>query len=93
VARFAHLYDVPIRAAEAEVRLVIDRREKLGLEGPGSAAQSLSIRLRIESPAPREAVAGLARYAERSCHGAQSLIQTVPVLSEAYHNGERILPD
>jgi organic hydroperoxide reductase OsmC/OhrA len=90
VARFAPLYDVPVAEAEAEVRIVIDRRDKLGLAGPGAAAQEVSIALRIESSAGQEAVALLAAHAERACHNAQSLMKTVPVRHEVYLNGQAL---
>jgi uncharacterized OsmC-like protein len=78
---------VGVRAAEADVRFVIDRREKLGLDGPGSAAQDVDITLRLEADAEPEQIAQLVRHAERSCHAAQSLGQGVPVHHHVQWNG------
>lgn len=90
MARFAPLYDVEIAAASADVRLTIDRRDKLGLGGPGGAAQLVTIQLKIESPASPAQVEKLSEHAERACHAARSLALGVPVESETLHNGQRI---
>lgn len=87
MARFATLYEVPIHSAEADVRFAIDRRDKLGLTGPGAAARWTRVQLRLESPAPKESVRSLIRHAERACHAAQSLMQSVPVETWATLNG------
>jgi uncharacterized OsmC-like protein len=82
------LYNVGIVSAEADVRFVIDRRAKLGLDGPGSAAQDVDITLRLESDGDREQVARLVAHAERSCHAAESLAQGVPLHRRVVWNGE-----
>ena len=87
MARFAPLYDVPIQSAEADVRIAIDRRDKLGLEGPGAAARQITVTLEIKSPAPMEQVAALARHAQRGCHAERSLALGVPVTTRALLNG------
>ncbi|MCL6596182.1 MAG: hypothetical protein K6V73_08215 [Firmicutes bacterium] len=90
MARFAPLYDVAVYEARAEVRLAIDRRDKLGLPGPGAAARWVEVRLDLESPAPDAAVRRLLAHAERACHAARSLAEAVPVRLEARLNGSAV---
>lgn len=93
MARFAPLYDVQIWSASADVRIVIDRRDKLGLEGPGAAARGAHITLRIDSPSPADQVAGLSRHAERACHAACSLAVPVALETETLLNGQALKED
>lgn len=69
------------------MRFAIDRRDKLGLAGPGAAARWVKVQVRLDSPAPQAAVQQLIAHAERACHAAQSLLQAVPVETEATLNG------
>lgn len=90
MARFAPLYNVGILAATAEVRIVIDRRDKLGLDGPGAAAREVRISVMLESPSPKEDVKKLTAHAERACHAASSLAVAVPLSTEVRCNGEAL---
>jgi organic hydroperoxide reductase OsmC/OhrA len=92
VARFAPLYDVALFGAEAEVRFAIDRRDKLGLDGPGGAARWVTVDLRLDSPAAADAASRLAAHAERACHAARSLAAAVPVRLSVRLNGAEIAP-
>jgi organic hydroperoxide reductase OsmC/OhrA len=83
---------VPVYGAEAEVRLAIDRRDKLGLGGPGAAARWVRVDVRVDSPAAATAVRRLVAHAERACHAARSLAAAVPVTTTASLNGERLDP-
>lgn len=87
MARFAPLYNVQIASAEAEVRMTIDRREKLGLGGPGAAARGVSVSLRIESPSPAADVGRLSQHARRACHAEATIAVPVPVTHETVLNG------
>lgn len=81
-----------VLAADADVRIVIDRREKLGLDGPGAAALNATIQLDVESPSPQTQVRRLIAHADRACHAARSLAVAVPVELQVMHNGE-LVPD
>ncbi len=73
-----------------DVRIVIDRREKLGLDGPGAAALKVSIRLAIDSPSERSQVRQAILHADRACHAARSLAVAVSIELEATHNGHPV---
>ena len=67
--------------------MTIDRREKLGLGGPGAAARGVSVVLAIESPAPVADVVRLSEHARRACHAEATIAVAVPVTHETLLNG------
>jgi uncharacterized OsmC-like protein len=81
LVRFSPQFNVKLDAAETDVRFVIDKREKFGLHGNGSAAQYVEVRLDIHSPSDPDHIQQLIAHAEHSCHAEQSLIQPINVKS------------
>ena len=67
--------------------MTIDRREKLGLDGPGAAARVVSVVLAIGSPAPAADVARLSQHARRACHAEATIAVAVPVMHKTLLNG------
>lgn len=67
--------------------MTIDRREKLGLGGPGAAARAVAVSLRIESPSPADTVKALSEHARRACHAAATIEAPIPVNHETMLNG------
>jgi organic hydroperoxide reductase OsmC/OhrA len=90
VARFAPLYDVPIRDASADVRATFFNTEKYDVDEEAPYFEHIQISLGIDSPASAERVADLARHAERACHAAQSFRQPIPVTLHATLNGSKL---
>ncbi len=73
--------DVPIEAAEIDLRASFPVASKYGLDPAGGAAmQKLTYVIDIKSPAARERVRELVETAERYCHASNSL--RVPVSVE-----------
>ena len=87
MARFAPLYAVPIQDASADVRATFFNTEKYGVDQEPAYFEQIEIRLSIDSSAPPEQVAELARHAERACHAAQSFRNPIPVTLHASLNG------
>ncbi|MGC8480285.1 MAG: OsmC-related (seleno)protein [Acidimicrobiales bacterium] len=87
LVRFSPQFNVQIDAAETDVRFVIDKREKFGLHGSGSAAQYVEVRIDVHSPSDPEHIQQLIAHAEHSCHAEQSLIQPIEVKSVATVHG------
>ena len=75
---------------KVDVRCTFDVADKLGLEGPGAAFESVVFAVDIRSPAPPEQVKKLIQHAERGCHAEQSLRNPVPVTTTATLNGKRL---
>ncbi len=73
-----------------DVRCTFDVADKLGLEGPGAAFESVVFAVDIRSPAPPEQVKKLIQHAERGCHAEQSLRKPIPVTTTATLNGKKI---
>ena len=69
MARFAPLYEVPIRDASADVRATFFNTEKYDVDHEPAYFEQIDIRLSVDSPAP----------AQRACHAAQSFRQPIPV--------------
>ncbi|MCH7570340.1 MAG: OsmC family protein [Deltaproteobacteria bacterium] len=90
VARFAHLYDVPIEDGEVDVRCTFDVADKMGLEGSGAAFESVSFAVSIKSSAPEEQVRKLIVHAERGCHASQTFRKPIPVTTTATLNGKKL---
>ncbi|MFQ5852523.1 MAG: hypothetical protein ACE5JU_18330 [Candidatus Binatia bacterium] len=72
------------------MRCTFDVADKLGLEGPGAAFESVSFVLDIESPAPVEQVRKLIQHAERACHAAETLRKPIPVTMTATLNRQKL---
>ena len=90
MARFAPLYEVPILDATADVRATFFNTEKYDVDAEAPHFERIEIRLNIESTAPAQDVASLARHAERACHAAQSFRKPIPVVLEATLNGTQL---
>jgi len=90
IARFAHLYDVPIEEGKVDVRCAFDNSDKLGLEGPGAAFERVDFGVSIQSPAPEEQVRKLIAHARRGCHAEQSFRHPVPVTATGTLNGKTL---
>lgn len=82
MARFAPLYQVEIKDAQADVRATFFNTEKYGVDDAPAHFEQVTVSLTIDSPAPDQAVAALATHAERACHAAQSLRNPIPVQLE-----------
>lgn len=70
------------------MRCSFDVAEKLGLEGPGAAFDSVSFIIDLQSPAPPEQVKKLIAHARRGCHAEQTFKVPVAVTASAKLNGQ-----
>src|SRR2546430_17646126 len=90
---FASVQDVPIDAAEMEVRATFPQLGKYGLDpSVGVAMERLEYALDVRSDAPREKVGALVETPARYCHAAQSLRGPLPVQGTPRPNGEELTP-
>ena len=90
MARFAPLYEVPIRDASADVRATFFNTEKYDVDQEPAYFEQIDIRLSVDSPAPAEQVQALVRHAEQACHAAQSFRHPIPVMLNASLNGSQL---
>ena len=81
---------MPIEEGKVDVRCTFDVADKLGLEGPGAAFESVVFAAEIQSPAAPEQVRKLIRHAERGCHAEQTLRNPIPVTTTALLNGRKL---
>lgn len=72
--------------AEVDARAEFDVADKYNLPGPGGAFLEVTFNLRVVSDAPAERVRQLVDHAERACHSAQSLQQSVPTSLRLTHD-------
>ncbi len=83
--------DVPIEAAEIDLRASFPTASKYGLDPAGGAAmEKLEYVIDITSPASRERVRELVETAERYCHASNSLRVPVSVPGTLRLNGEAV---
>ena len=73
-----------------DVRCTFDVADKLGLEGPGAAFESVTFAVTIQSSASPDQVKKLIRHAERGCHAEQTLRNPIPVATTATLNGTKL---
>src|SRR5256712_13687448 len=93
LTRFASVQDVPIDAAEMEVRATFPQLGKYGLDpSVGVAMERLEKALDLRSDGPRERGVALVETAARSCHAAQSLRVPVPVEGTQRLHCEELIP-
>jgi uncharacterized OsmC-like protein len=90
IARFAHLYDVPIEDGKVDVRCTFDVSDKLDLPGSGAAFENVAFAIAIKSSAPDEQVKKLIAHAERGCHAEQSFRKPIAVTISATLNGKSL---
>ncbi len=88
IARFAPLYDVPLYDVQADVRAEFNVADKFGVEGPNGAFEQVTYTVEVRSSASPEQLRQLIEHAERACHAAQSLRQSVPVRVAVQLNGQ-----
>lgn len=81
---------MPIEDGKVDVRCTFDVADKLGLEGPGAAFESVAFAVALQSSAPAEHVKRLIQHAERGCHAEQTLRQPVSVSTTATLNGSKL---
>ena len=86
MARFAARLEVPLLDAEMELRMTYDLRIKLRLNDLATAAQALTYRFNIESPAPLERIIRLAQLTDKGCHTVNSMRKRVSVTGKWVHN-------
>jgi uncharacterized OsmC-like protein len=86
MARFAARLKVPLGDAQMDLRMTYDLRTKLRLNDFATAAQALTYRFSIESPAPLERVIRLAQLTDKGCHTVNSMRNRVPVTGKWVHN-------
>ncbi|MBA3746889.1 MAG: OsmC family protein [Solirubrobacterales bacterium] len=83
--------NVPVEAAEIDLRATFPTASKYGLDPAGGAAmEKLTYVIDISSPAPRERVRELVETAERHCHASNSLRVPVAVEGTLRLNGEAV---
>lgn len=83
--------DVPIEAAEIDLRATFPTAAKYGVDpSGGSAMERLTYAIDISSPASRERVRELVETAERYCHASNSLRVPVVVEGTLRLNGEAV---
>src|SRR5256712_9534545 len=93
LTRFASVQDVPIDAAEMEVRATFPQLGKYGLDpSVGVAMERLEYALDLRSDAPRERGGALVETAARYCHAAQSLRVPVPGGGKLRPDGPEAMP-
>jgi uncharacterized OsmC-like protein len=90
IARFAHLYEVQIEDGKVDVRCTFDVSDKLGLDGPGAAFESVTFAVALQSAASADQVRRLIEHAERGCHAAQTFRNPIPVSTTATLNGKKL---
>ncbi len=83
MVQFAPLYRVELWDASIDLRAQFDDSEKYNLPGPGAAFQQVTYKLKVSSPSSDEAIQSLIQHAERGCHTAQSLRESVSVSIQA----------
>jgi uncharacterized OsmC-like protein len=86
MGRFAARLDVPLKRSEMDLRMTYDLRAKLRLNDFSTAAQALTYRFNIESPAPLERVIRVAQLTDKGCHTVNSMRNRVPVTGKWVHN-------
>ena len=86
MARFAARSEVPLEDAEMDLRMTYDLRTKLRLNDLVTAAQALTYRFRIESPAPVERIIRLAQLTDKGCHTVNSMRKRVLVTGKWVYN-------
>ena len=90
MGRFATRLEVPLEKSEMDLRMTYDLRTKLRLNDLATAAQALTYRFNIESPAPLERVIRLAQLTDKGCHTVNSMRNRVPVTGKWMHNDREI---
>jgi uncharacterized OsmC-like protein len=90
IARFAHLYEVPIEEGKVDVRCSFDVSDKLDLEGSGAAFENVTFVIALQSAAAPEQVKRLIQHAERGCHAEQTMRKPIPVATSATLNGKKL---
>ena len=81
---------MPIEEGKVDVRCTFDVADKLGLEGPGAAFESVTFAVDLNSSASAEQVKRLIDHAERGCHAAQTFRRPIPVTTSATLNGKKL---
>jgi len=81
---------VPIEDGKVDVRCTFDVADKMGLEGPGAAFESVAFAVELESSAAPEQVKKLIQHAERGCHAEQTFRNPIPVATSARLNGKKL---
>lgn len=79
MARFAHLYQVPIQECSVDVRGRFQATEKYDIDEAPASFEKVSFVLDVRSSAPPDAVRRLIAHAERGCHSVQTVRNPVPV--------------
>lgn len=83
--------DVPIEAAEIDLRATFPTASKYGLDPRGGAAmETLRYAIDVTSPASPKRVRELVETAERYCHASNSLRVPVAVEGTLRLNGEAV---
>jgi len=90
IARFAHLYEVPIEDGKVDVRCTFDVADKMGLPGSGAAFEEVAFAVALQSSAAPEQIKRLIRHAQRGCHAEQTFRKPVPVTTTVRLNGKKV---
>ena len=86
MARFAARLEVALENAVMELRMTYDLRTRLRLNNFATAAQALTYRFNVKSPAPLERVIRLAQLTDKGCHTVNSMRNRVPVTGTWVYN-------
>ena len=79
-----------IEDGKVDVRCTFDVSDKLGLDGPGAAFESVTFAVALQSAASADQVRRLIEHAERGCHAAQTFRNPIPVSTTATLNGKKL---
>ena len=81
---------MPIEEGKVDVRCTFDVADKMGLDGPGAAFESVVFAVDIQSPAGADQVKQLIQHAERGCHAEQTMRQPIAVTTTATLNKKKL---
>jgi hypothetical protein len=90
LTRYASEFGVQIDRAELDIRCEYDAGGKLMIDDVSPAAERVTYKWDIDSPAPPEKVREVVEWVDRGCHTINTLRQPVAIDGRAELNGEPI---
>jgi hypothetical protein len=88
LTRYASEFGIQIDNAELDIRTEYDGRGKMMIDDVSPAAQQVTYKWEIESPAVTDRIEEMLMWIDRGCHTLNSLRQPVPVIGRAEVNGK-----
>ena len=88
LTRYASEFGIQIDNAELDIRTEYDGRGKMMIAEVSPAAQRVTYKWEIESPATDEQLQEMLMWIDRGCHTLNSLRQPIAVVGRAEVNGK-----